>query len=138
MKVEIDRNKQTVFLIIIAFLAIAIGYLYFTNKKSEKLAIINNCEFVEGELSRISKLVGSAGRLVSYRYQADGISYFNQVRSNNNNIDSCYLNMNKCDSLRFWVAYDIEDPSSSMIDLSLPIQKNENPRITRRLKHFEN
>jgi hypothetical protein len=114
-----------------------LGYRYFKNKNIEKKNIISNCEFTIGKVKKVYKLVGTAGRKVTYYYYVDGKYYSNTIKSDIN-LDSCNVKIENCINIEYWVAYLKVNPSKSMIDLSLPIRNGENPKFSRSLIHFEN
>lgn len=131
------KNKIEVYFILFFFLTCLFYIVYnFKENRSNVNNVKNGYNFTPGRIVKYwdrSKSDAGSGRLITYEYKVDSITYTRYVYTNFL-IHECEDVMSEgCRDKIFWVAYSLGKPSSSLINFKLIYNDKEFPND---LKNF--
>lgn len=73
---------------------------------------------------------------LTYNFHVNGASYSTKSSVPDQLFSRCEFDFSICSSKRFWVAYQKDDPSNSLINFYLEVQDIRNPKLPETLQDF--
>lgn len=130
---KISTEKILVYGVIIGSIIVIIVYNFDFKVNREKVK--DNHFITTGYITKYNCMGGMESCYLTYEYKMEYQTFKRRVGCTGY-FNKCQYDLNVCSGKRFWVAYQKDDPSNSLINLDIEIQGLENPRPPETLEGF--
>lgn len=121
-----EKLKEYLFFSAIAFTLTWVGWRYYNDEQSKK-RVSTNHSFVIGYIIKYGSVGSVQNYYLTYNYTVDEQAFDVETSLPNDIFSGCKYDLNLCSNKRFWVAYEKDDPSNSLINLYIEIQGFDDP-----------
>ncbi len=129
------RIKKILFFFFIGAVFLWIGLRYYYDGL-DKQKVFDNPNFTIGRIIKYSSSGSMNNYYLTYKYKIEEQNYDKESSIPYDFFSGCEHDLKVCSDKQFWVAYQKDGPSNSLINLYIEIQDVENPVPPETLDNF--
>ncbi|WP_109831529.1 hypothetical protein [Reichenbachiella versicolor] len=129
------NQKDNIFIAVIILIVLWVCWRYY-DKGINKNKVLENFDLTTGRAVKYESIGTIKNYYLKYEYLVNRKKYQDETSVPYKFFPNCEHDFSVCSDKRFWVAYQKDDPSNSLINLYIEIQDIENPKPPETLDNF--
>lgn len=117
-------------------IVLLVSIFRFFSKELDRKRVISNYQYTIGKLTEYRTTGPDRKYYVAYTYNVLGETFSTEPSAPPEIFPDCEYDFKICSEKRFWVAYQKDDPSNSLINLHIEIQNIEDANLPDNIDNF--